>query len=62
MKHYFLSKIEKTDTHLNINESYKHSPTRKKPGSKGKHTEPGLQYEFCKGTVAGVFSVLTEIY
>jgi hypothetical protein len=62
MKHYFLSKIEKTDTHLNMNESHKHSPIRKKLASMGKHSEPGLWHELCKATVAGVCSVLTEMY
>jgi hypothetical protein len=54
MKHYFLSKIEKTDVHLSMNESHKLSPTWKKPASKGKYSDPGLWHEFCKGIVAGV--------
>jgi hypothetical protein len=62
MKHFFPSKMEKIDTHLNMNESYKHCPTRNKPASKGKHSQPGLLHECCKGTVAGVCSVLTKMY
>jgi dihydroorotase-like cyclic amidohydrolase len=58
----FPSKMEKTDTHLNMNESHKHSPARKNPALKGKHRQPGLWHEFRKGTVAGVCSVLSEMY
>jgi hypothetical protein len=42
MKHYFLSKIEKTDTHLNMNESHNHNHTRKETALKGKPNELGL--------------------
>jgi hypothetical protein len=46
-KHYFLLKIEKTDIHLNMNDSHRHSPTRKKLTSKFKHMEPEMYGMEC---------------